>query len=42
MKYQISPDNQSHQLAMILEVVNLILLVIIAISFDYLVIDFLF
>jgi len=42
MKYQISQYNRSNALANILEVVNSILLVIIAVSFNYLVIDFLF
>ena len=42
MRYQISQDNKSKILANILEVVDFILLMIIAGSFDYLVINFLF
>jgi hypothetical protein len=42
MRYQSSQDNKSNILPNILSVVNFILLVIIAVCFNYLVINFLF
>jgi len=42
MRYQSSQDNKSSTLANILNVLNFILLVVIAVSFNYLVINFLF
>jgi hypothetical protein len=42
MKYQISRDNKSNSTMGILEVVNIILMMIIAGSFNYLIVNFLF
>lgn len=42
MKYQISRDKKSNLTMGILEVVNIILMMIIAGSFNYLIVNFLF